>query len=241
MATKIRLQRHGKKGKPFFHIVAADTRAKRDGRYIEKLGIYNPNTDPATIDVDFDKCLNWLKTGAERSDTANAILKYKGVIYKYHLDRGVLKGAMTQDQADAKFDKWLIEKEAKLEGQVTSIAKAADADEKAKFKVETEIKEARAKVLLAKSSELAAAAAAEVAAANATEETPAAETEVAAAPTTEATTEEVAPVAEEATPAAEEVKAEETPVAEAKTEEAPVAEAKKEEAPAEEKKEEAAK
>ncbi|MBL4653068.1 MAG: 30S ribosomal protein S16 [Flavobacteriales bacterium] len=264
MATKIRLQRHGKKGKPFFHIVAADTRAKRDGRYIERLGSYNPNTNPATIDVDFDRCLSWLKTGAERTDTANAILKYKGVVYKYHLDRGVLKGAMTQDQADAKFDKWMKEKDAKLEGQVGNIAKALDADEKARFKAETEVKETRAKAIMAKTSELAAAAAAEVAAENApeetTEDTPTAEASTEEAPATEVVAEEATPVAEvkEEAPT-EEVKTEEAPVAEAVTEavkeetpatetapveeakkEAPEVEAKTEEAPAEEKKEEAA-
>lgn len=238
MATKIRLQRHGKKGKPFFHIVAADTRSKRDGKYIERLGSYNPNTNPATIDIDFDRCLNWLKTGAERTDTANAILKYKGVVYKYHLDRGVVKGAMTQDQADAKFDKWMADKDAKLEGQVGNIAKALDADAKARFRAETDVKEARAKVLLAKSSELAAAAAAEVAAANAPEETATEE-----APAVEAKAEE-APAAEEKkeeAPAAE-VAAEETAPVEEVKEEAPAVEAKAEEAPAaEEKKEEAAK
>jgi len=236
MATKIRLQRHGKKGKPFFHIVAADTRSKRDGKYIERLGSYNPNTNPATIDIDFDRCLNWLKTGAERTDTANAILKYKGVVYKYHLDRGVVKGAMTQDQADAKFDKWMIDKDAKLEGQVGNITKALDADSKARFKAETEVKEARVKVLLAKSSELAAAAAAEVAAANAPEETATeeapAETTAEVTPAAEVAVEEKAPV--------EEVK-EEAPAVEAKAEEAPAAEEAKEEAPAGEKKEEAAK
>ena len=237
MATKIRLQRHGKKGKPFFHIVAADTRSKRDGKYIERLGSYNPNTNPATIDIDFDRCLNWLKTGAERTDTANAILKYKGVVYKYHLDRGVVKGAMTQDQADAKFDKWMIDKDAKLEGQVGDITKALDADSKARFKAETEVKEARAKVLLAKSSELAAAAAAEFAAANAPEETATEES-----PAVEAKAEEApaAEVAAEETALVEEVK-EEAPAVDAKAEEAPAAEEAKEEASAEEKKEEAAK
>ena len=237
MATKIRLQRHGKKGKPFFHIVAADTRSKRDGKYIERLGSYNPNTNPATIDIDFDRCLNWLKTGAERTDTANAILKYKGVVYKYHLDRGVVKGAMTQDEADAKFDKWMVDKDSKLEGQVGDITKALDADSKARFKAETDVKEARAKVLLAKSSELAAAAAAEVAAANApeetaTEEAPAVEAKAEEAPAAEVAVEETAPV--------EEVK-EEASAVDAKAEEAPAAEEAKEEAPAEEKKEEAAK
>ncbi len=238
MATKIRLQRHGKKGKPFFHIVAADTRSKRDGKYIERLGSYNPNTNPARIDIDFDRCLSWLKTGAERTDTANAILKYKGVVYKYHLDRGVLKGAMTQDQADAKFDKWMKEKDAKLEGQIGNIAKAIDADTKAKFKAETEIKEARAKILLAKSSELAAAAAAEVAAANAPEETTTDEAPAAEAANEEATPIAETPATEEAAPA-EEVK-EEAPAVEAKAEEAPAAEEAKQEAPAEDKKEEAA-
>ena len=238
MATKIRLQRHGKKGKPFFHIVAADTRSKRDGKYIERLGSYNPNTNPARIDIDFDRCLSWLKTGAERTDTANAILKYKGVVYKYHLDRGVLKGAMTQDQADAKFDKWMKEKDAKLEGQIGNIAKAIDADTKAKFKAETEIKEARAKILLAKSSELAAAAAAKVAAANAPEETTTDEAPAAEAANEEATPIAETPATEEAAPA-EEVK-EEAPAVEAKAEEAPAAEEAKQEAPAEDKKEEAA-
>ena len=258
MATKIRLQRHGKKGKPFFHIVAADTRSKRDGKYIERLGSYNPNTNPARIDIDFDRCLSWLKTGAERTDTANAILKYKGVVYKYHLDRGVVKGAMTQDQADAKFDKWMKEKDAKLESQIGNIAKAIDADSKARFKAETDVKEARAKVLLAKSSELAAAAAAEVAAANApeetaTEEAPTVESKAEEAPAAEVAAEETAPVEEvkeeaptveakaEEAPAAEVAPEEAAPVEEVK-EEAPTVDAKAEEAPAaEEKKEEAAK
>ncbi len=196
MATKIRLQRHGKKGKPFFHIVAADTRAKRDGRYIERIGSYNPNTNPATIDIDFDRCLSWLKNGAERSDTANAILKYKGVVYKYHLDRGVLKGAMTQEQADAKFEKWLTEKEAKVSGKIDNIAKEADADLKARLKAETEIKENRAKELAAKNSELTAAAEAEATAENATEEVaeeaPAAEAAAEEPPAAEAPKEEAA-------------------------------------------------
>ena len=110
MATRIRLQRHGKKGKPFFHIVVADSRARRDGRFIEKLGIYNPNTNPATIDLDFDRSVHWVSTGAQASDTARAILSYKGVLMKEHLMRGVLKGAMTQEQMEAKFAKWEEEK-----------------------------------------------------------------------------------------------------------------------------------
>lgn len=208
MATKIRLQRHGKKGKPFFHMVAADTRAKRDGKYIEKLGVYNPNTNPATIELDFDRCLHWVKTGAERTDTANAILKYKGVIYKGHLDRGVAKGAMTQEQADAKFEKWLSEKEGKVQAKADGLAKAAVDAAKARLKAEAEVNENRAKAIIAKTSELAEAAAAdaaaeaEVAAEASAEEAPAVE-----AVAEEAQVEEAAPEAEEA-PAEEEKKEE---------------------------------
>ena len=115
MATKIRLQRHGKKGKAFYHIVAADSRAKRDGRFIEKLGTYNPNTNPATINIDFDRTLNWVKDGAEMTDTARSILSYKGVLYKNHLIKGVLKGALTEEQVEEKFSNWIEEKSKKIE------------------------------------------------------------------------------------------------------------------------------
>ena len=111
MATRLRLQRHGKKGKPFFHIVAADARAKRDGRFIEKVGTYNPNTNPATIDIVHDRALYWLQVGAEMSHTARAIMKYKGVVYHNHLLNGVKKGALTEEQAQTKFEEWLREKE----------------------------------------------------------------------------------------------------------------------------------
>ena len=107
MATRIRLQRHGKKSKAFFHLVVADSRAKRDGKFIEKLGTYNPNTNPATIDIDFDSALTWLRTGAEMSDTARAILSYKGVLYKNHLLNGVTKGALTEADVETKFAAWL--------------------------------------------------------------------------------------------------------------------------------------
>ena len=100
MSVKIRLQRHGKKGKPFYWIVAADARAKRDGRYLEKIGTYNPNTNPATIDLDLNGAVNWLHNGAQPTDTARAILSYKGAMLKHHLDGGVRKGALTQEQAD---------------------------------------------------------------------------------------------------------------------------------------------
>ena len=103
MATKIRLQRHGKKGKPFYYIVVADARAPRDGRFIERLGSYNPNTNPATIDINFDKTLDWVNSGAQPTDTCRAILSYKGVMYKKHLQGGVKKGALNEEQADVKF------------------------------------------------------------------------------------------------------------------------------------------
>ena len=111
MPVKIRLQRHGKKGKPFYWIVAADSRAKRDGRYLEKLGTYNPNVNPAQIDLDVDGAVKWLGNGAQPTDTARAILSYKGVMLKKHLLGGVAKGALTEEQANAKFEAWIAEKE----------------------------------------------------------------------------------------------------------------------------------
>jgi small subunit ribosomal protein S16 len=122
MPVKIRLQRHGKKGSAFFHIVIADGRAPRDGKFIEKIGTYNPNTNPATIELNNEKALNWLKNGAQPTDTAKAILSYKGVLLKLHLEKGVGKGALTQEQADAKFENWLQEKQSKIEGKVTKLS-----------------------------------------------------------------------------------------------------------------------
>lgn len=121
MAVKIRLQRHGKKDYAFFHIVVADGRAPRDGRFIEKLGVYNPNTNPATIELDFDGALNWLQNGAQPTDTARAILSYRGVLYRRHLDLGVAKGALTKEQADAKFEKWIADKENKILNKVNRL------------------------------------------------------------------------------------------------------------------------
>ncbi|UKI18151.1 MAG: 30S ribosomal protein S16 [Bacteroidales bacterium] len=117
MAVKIRLARHGKKGAPFYHIVAADSRAPRDGKFIEKLGTYNPNTNPATIDLKFDRALDWLQKGAQPTDTCRAILSYKGVLYKKHLLGGVAKGAFSESDAEAKFNKWMTEKESKIANQ----------------------------------------------------------------------------------------------------------------------------
>jgi len=132
MPVKIRLQRHGKKGKPFYWIVAADARSKRDGKYLEKLGIYNPNTNPATVELDVDGTVTWLQNGAQPTDTAKNLLSYKGALLKNHLAGGVRKGALTEEQAEAKFAAWLEEKtgkiQAKTEGLSVAEAKAkADA------------------------------------------------------------------------------------------------------------------
>jgi small subunit ribosomal protein S16 len=191
MATRIRLQRHGKKGNAFFHIVAADSRAKRDGKFIEKLGVYNPNTNPATIDINFDRTLNWVQVGAEMTDTARAILSYKGVLYKNHLLNGVKKGALTADQVEVKFAAWVAEKEAKISGKVDGLAKNAAADKAARLKAEEAANAAKAAAVDAKNNpveEVVAEEAPEVEAA--TEETPEAAVEEAAEEATEAPAEE---------------------------------------------------
>ena len=136
MPVKIRLQRHGKKGKPFYWVVAADARSKRDGKYLEKIGTYNPNTNPATIDLNIDSAVQWLHNGAQPTDTARAILSYKGALLKHHLDGGVTKGALTQEQADAKLATWLDEKSGKVDAKKSGLTKdQADAKAKA-FKAE---------------------------------------------------------------------------------------------------------
>lgn len=143
MPVKIRLQRHGKKGKPFYWIVAADARAKRDGKYLEKLGIYNPNNNPATIELDIDGAVQWLENGAQPTDTARAILSYKGALLKKHLKGGVTKGALTEEQAEAKFNAWLEEKSAKVQAKADGLSKA-DADAKAKaLEAEKAVNDAR--------------------------------------------------------------------------------------------------
>ncbi|GGG39639.1 30S ribosomal protein S16 [Bizionia arctica] len=143
MAVKIRLQRHGKKGKPYYWIVAADARSKRDGKYLEKLGAYNPNTNPATIILDVDGAVKWLQNGAQPTDTAKAILSYKGAMLKNHLAGGVRKGALTEEQAEAKFTAWLDEKAGKVGAKTDGLAKA-DAEAKAKaFEAEKVANEAR--------------------------------------------------------------------------------------------------
>jgi small subunit ribosomal protein S16 len=136
MAVKIRLQRHGKKDSAFFHIVVADGRAPRDGKYIEKLGVYNPTTNPATINLDFDSALNWMLDGAQPTDTCRAILSYKGVIYKKHLLGGLKKGALTEAQVEQKFNKWLQDKESKVNTKKDRLA--TDSTKKANEKLKSE-------------------------------------------------------------------------------------------------------
>ena len=176
MSVKIRLQRHGKKGKPFYWVVAADARSKRDGKFLEKIGTYNPNTNPATIDLNIEKAAQWLFNGAQPTDTARAILSYTGALLKHHLDGGVRKGALTQEQADAKLATWLDEKAGKVDAKKSGLSKA-EADAKAKaFKAEQEANAKRiaAQAEAAKAAEATEEVAEEVVEA-ATEEAPAVE------------------------------------------------------------------
>ena len=160
MAVKIRLARHGKKGYAFYHIVAADSRAPRDGKFIEKLGTYNPNTNPATIDLKFDRALDWLLKGAQPTDTCRAILSYKGVLYKKHLLGGVAKGAFTEAEAEAKFNKWAEEKQGKIDAKSNKLASDANATKKAQLAAEAKVKEERAAAIAEKKAQAAAEAAA---------------------------------------------------------------------------------
>ena len=127
MATKIRLQRHGRKKRPFYHIVIADSRAPRDGRFIEKIGTYNPMTKPATIDLDRDRAFEWLMMGAQPTETARSILRFKGVLYKKHLQRGVAKGALTQEQAEEKYTAYIEEKDARIARRFEESAREKEA------------------------------------------------------------------------------------------------------------------
>ncbi len=167
MAVKIRLARHGKKGYAFYHIVAADARAPRDGRFIEKLGTYNPNTNPATIDLEFDRALDWLQKGAQPTDTARAILSYKGVLYMKHLLGGVKKGAFSESDAEAKFNKWAEAKGMIIASKENKLAADAAADAKARKEAEVKVNADRAAAIAekkaAEAAEAAAAAAPEVA------------------------------------------------------------------------------
>jgi len=143
MSVKIRLQRHGKKGKPFYWIVAADARAKRDGRFLEKLGTYNPNTNPATVKLDVDGAVKWLQNGAQPTDTAKTILSYKGAMLKNHLVGGVRKGALTEEQAEEKFQAWLEEKAGKVASKEENVAKAKSEAKAKALEAEKAVNEAR--------------------------------------------------------------------------------------------------
>ena len=181
MPARIRLQRHGKKNQPFYHIVVADGRAPRDGRFIEKLGTYNPLTNPATIDLNFDRAVEWVKNGAQPSDTARRILSYKGVLLKHHLQVGVNKGAISQEQADVKFNEWLKAKENKIANAKSENENKLRNVKKERLEAEKQHNENVAAAVAAKrkaAAEAEAAAKAEAEAANdapAAEEAPAAE------------------------------------------------------------------
>ncbi|MBT0606841.1 30S ribosomal protein S16 [Aequorivita echinoideorum] len=189
MPVKIRLQRHGKKGKPFFWIIAADSRAKRDGKFLEKIGSYNPTTNPAQIELDVDSAVKWLQNGAQPTDTARAILSYKGALMKNHLAGGVRKGALTEEQAEAKFNEWLEQKSGSIDHKKASLSEAKEKAKAEKLAAEKAVSDKRA---------------ADAAAAN--------------APAEEATEEE-APETEAAETASEETATTEAPAEEAKEEE----------------------
>ena len=218
MAVKIRLQRHGKKGKPFYWIVAADARSKRDGKYLEKIGTYDPNQKPASIDLDFDSALSWLAKGAQPTSTAKAILSYTGVLLKRHLDGGVKKGAFTEEEAKKRFDKWMKEKSAKVEKKIEDVKTALESNKKEARDREEEYR--KKKLEDAKSAAEAKAA----------EEAPDDEAPDDEAPDDETPADE-AP--DDETPA-EEAPADETPAEEAPADEAPADEAPADETPAEE-------
>ena len=208
MPVKLRLQRHGKKGKPFYWIVAADTRAKRDGRYLEKLGSYNPNLNPAKIELNIDSAVKWLENGAQPTDTTRAILSNQGVLLKKHLSGGVKKGALTEEEAEKKFQEWLTEKKAKTDAKKSNLQKEKDAQEAKALAAEKAANEARIAAALPKAEETTEATEenTEVAAEETAEATEATEenTEVAAEKTAE-----VAEVAEETAEETEETSEEE--------------------------------
>jgi small subunit ribosomal protein S16 len=160
MAVKIRLARKGRKKLAFYHIVVADSRSPRDGRYIEKIGSYNPITNPATIELDFDKALSWLQNGALPTDTCRAILSYKGVLIKKHLLEGVVKGAFDEAEATKRFDEWIKQNEAKIEAKKSNLEKSQDDEVGKKLSVEKRVNEARAAKLAKRNADLAAKAAA---------------------------------------------------------------------------------
>ena len=170
MSVKIRLQRHGKKGKPFYWVVAADARAKRDGRYLEKIGTYNPNVNPAIIDLDVDAAVKWLQNGAQPTDTAKNLLSYKGALLKNHLVGGVRKGALTEEQAETKFQAWLEEKGQKISAKEDGLSKTQEEAKAKVLEAEKAVSDARAKAVADAEAEALAAQEAVAAEAEATEE-----------------------------------------------------------------------
>jgi len=194
MAVKIRLAKKGRKKLAYYHIVVADSRSPRDGRYIEKIGIYNPVTDPATIDLDFNKALDWLQNGAQPTDTCRAILSYKGVLLKRHLLEGVKKGAFDEAEAEKRFNEWIKQNEEKIDSKKSRLEKADDDEKKKRIEEEKRINEARAADLAKKNAALAAKAEAGEKAEALTEQQPVAE-ETPPTPAVEETSSE--PVAEE--------------------------------------------
>ena len=176
MPARIRLQRHGKKGQPFYHIVVADGRAPRDGKFIEKIGTYNPMTNPATIDIDIDGAVEWLGKGAQPSDTVRAILSYKGVMYKKHLMGGVAKNAFTKEEAEKRFEAWAAEKAAKISNATNAVREELKKDKDARFEAESKIRQGRLDEIAKKKAEeieAQVAAAKEAEAAKAAAEAPA--------------------------------------------------------------------
>ena len=158
MPAKIRLQRQGRKRYAYYHIVIADSRAPRDGRNVDRIGSYNPNTNPATIDLDFDKALTWLANGAQPTDTVRAILSYKGVLYKKHLLGGVAKGAFTAEEAEAKFEAWTAEKAKQVQAKKDGLTQSADSSRKAQLDKEAKKNAERAQAIAKRNAEAAAAA-----------------------------------------------------------------------------------
>ena len=213
MPVRIRLQRHGKKGKPFYWIVAADGRAKRDGRYLEKIGTYNPNTNPASVELDVDRAVKWLENGAQPSDTARTLLSYRGAMMKHHLNGGVKKGAFSQEEADKRFATWLEEKQAKIQMKIDGLNKDEASDLAQRLEAEKAVNQKRI---------------ADLSAAAKVEETTEGEA-------TEATAEaSIEDASADETPGDEEIKLEEIPADEPKAEETPTEEVKNEDTPAEE-------
>jgi len=230
MSVKIRLARRGRKKQAIYDVVVADARAPRDGRFIEKLGTYNPNTNPASININNERALTWLLNGAQPTDTVKAMLSYRGVMLKKHLQIGVLKGAISQEQADAKFNAWVSEKDTKIEGKKDQLATAKADARKAALAAETAKNQARIDAIKAREAAALAAAApaveeVEAPAAEVEETTPEVETpEVEAAVVEEATSVEETPAAEEA-PAVEAAAEETAPVVEAAAEDTTSADA----------------